>query len=100
QAPFGIYVVDSHLRIAQMNAGSQSGAFRNVRAVIGRDFAEAMRILWSEPVAADIVAIFLHTLETGEPYYSSHFTNPRHDVETVESYEWQLHRIVFPDERF
>ena len=56
RAPFGIYVVDSQFRIAHMNAGSQNGAFRNVRPVIGRDFSEAMRILWPEPVAAEIIA--------------------------------------------
>ena len=64
-------------RIAHMNASSQEGAFRNVRPVIGRDFSEAMRILWPEPVASDIIAAFRHTLDTGEPYYSPRFTNPR-----------------------
>jgi PAS domain S-box-containing protein len=97
RAPFGIYVVDSRFRVAQMNAGSQTGAFRNVRPIIGRDFAEAMRILWPEPVAADIIAVFRHTLETGEPYYSPRFVNPRHDVEAVEAYEWELHRMTLPD---
>jgi PAS domain S-box-containing protein len=100
RAPFGIYVVDSRFRIAHMNAGSQTGAFRNVRSVIGRDFSEAMRILWPEPVAAEIVAVFRHTLETGEPYYSPRFINPRHDVETVESYEWELHRMMLPDGQY
>ena len=51
-----------------MNASSQDGAFCNVRPVIGRDFSETMRILWPEPVAAEIIANFRHTLETGEPY--------------------------------
>ena len=97
RAPFGIYVVDSQFRIAHMNAGSQDGAFRNVRPAIGRDFAEAMRILWPEPVAAEIIAVFRHTLETGEPYYSPPFFNPRHDVEAVEGYEWELHRMTLPD---
>ena len=98
--PFGIYIVDSQFRIAHMNAGSQTGAFRNVRPVIGRDFAEAMRILWPEPVAVGIIAVFRHTLETGEPYYSPRFVNPRHDVETVEAYEWELHRMTLPDGQY
>src|SRR5262249_36952195 len=34
RAPFGIYIVDSQFRIAQMNAGSQTGAFRNVKPVM------------------------------------------------------------------
>lgn len=40
RAPFGIYVVDSQFCIATMNAGSQGGAFRNVRPVIGRDLGK------------------------------------------------------------
>jgi PAS domain S-box-containing protein len=97
RAPFGIYIVDSQFRIAQMNAGSQTGAFRNVRPIIKRNFAEAMRILWPEPVAAQIISVFRHTLETGEPYYSHGFRNPRHDVNSIESYEWELHRLTLPD---
>ncbi|HEV2688193.1 MAG TPA: PAS domain S-box protein, partial [Bryobacteraceae bacterium] len=100
RAPFGIYVVDSQFRIAQMNTGSQNGAFRNVRPVIGRDLSEAMRILWPEPVAAEIIAVFRHTLETGEPYYSPPFIKPRHDVAVVESYEWELHRMALPDGQY
>ena len=68
--------------------------------MIGRDFAEAMRILWPEPVAAEIIADFRHTLETGEPYYSPRFINPRHDVEIVEAYEWELHRMTLPDGQY
>jgi two-component sensor histidine kinase/PAS domain-containing protein len=97
RAPFGIYTVDSQFRIAQMNIGSQNDAFRNVRPVIGRDFSEAMRILWPEPVAAEIIAKFRHTLDTGEPYYSRDFIRPRSDVEIVEAYEWELHRMTLPD---
>jgi PAS domain S-box-containing protein len=100
RSPFGTYVVDSQFRIAQMNAASQTGAFRNVRPVIGRDFTEAMRILWPEPVAAEIIAAFRQTLDTGEPYYSPRFTNPRHDVTIVESYEWELHRMKLPDGQY
>ena len=97
RAPFGIYIVDSNFRIAHMNTGSQTGAFQNVRPVIGRDFSEAMRIIWPEPVAAEIVGHFRHTLETGKAYYSPRFTNPRHDIGITESYEWELHRMTLPD---
>ncbi len=99
-APFGIYVIDSQFRISQMNKGSQSGAFRNVHPLIGRPFNEAMHILWPDQVAEEIIAHFRHTLETGDPYYSPKFTNPRHDVETVESYEWELHRMKLPNGHF
>ena len=99
-APFGIYVIDSGFRISNMNKESQTGAFRNVRPLIGRDFSEAMHILWPDSVAEGIIANFRHTLTTGEPYYSPRFTNPRHDAEIVESYEWELHRITLPDGQF
>ena len=100
RAPFGIYVVDSRFCIAHMNINSQNDAFRNVRPLIGRDFSEAMHTLWHESVAEEIIGRFRHTLETGEPYYSPRFTNPRHDVEIIESYEWELHRITLPDGQY
>ncbi len=100
RAPFGIYVVDSQFRIAHMNASSQNGAFRNVRPVTGRAFTEAMRILWPEEVAAQIIAVFRHTLQTGVPYYSPRFVNPRADVDITEAYEWELHRMTLPDGQY
>jgi signal transduction histidine kinase/ActR/RegA family two-component response regulator len=97
RCPFGIYIVDADFRIATMNAGSQTGAFVNVRPVIGRPFDQAMRILWPERVAADIIKNFRNTLDTGEPYYSKDFVNPRADIDVTEGYEWELHRITLPD---
>ena len=43
RAPFGIYIVDSQFRIVHINAASETGLFRSVRPVIGRDLAETMR---------------------------------------------------------
>jgi PAS domain S-box-containing protein len=97
RAPFGVYIVDSSFRIAHMNASSQSGAFQNVMPLIGRDFGEAMRILWPDDVARDIIGCFRHTLDTGEPFISADFIRPRDDIDSVESYEWELHRITLPD---
>ncbi|HEX7235615.1 MAG TPA: PAS domain S-box protein [Gammaproteobacteria bacterium] len=99
RAPFGIYIVDSDLKIAQMNARSQSGAFYNVRPIIGRNVEEVMRLIWPEPTATEIVSAFRETLETGETYRSRNFSSPRADTDNVESYEWELHRITLPDGR-
>lgn len=99
RCPFGIYIVDDEFRIANMNAGSQAGAFANVRPVIGRPLDEAMRILWPGPVAEVVTGNFRHTLETGEPYYSRDFVNPRADIDQTEGYEWELHRITLPSGR-
>jgi len=97
QAPFGVYIVDSELTVAMVNHGSQEGAFKNVRPLIGRVLEEVMQIIWPADVAADILTRFRHTLETGAPFYSKEFINPREDIERTESYEWELHRIVLPD---
>lgn len=100
RSPFGIYVVDSDLRILHMNETGQRGAFRNVSPILGRDLDDAMRILWPELVAAGIMAIFRHTLETGESYSSRNFLHGRADVHQAEAYEWELHRVSMPDDNF
>ena len=100
RCPFGIYIVDDDFRIASMNAGSQRGAFANVRPIIGRPFDEAVRGIWPEPVAADVIEIFRHALATGESYYARNFLHARVDIDQVESYEWEVHRIDMPNGRY
>lgn len=100
RCPFGIYIVDQDFRVAMVNEGSQRGAFANVRPLIGRPFEEVMRILWPEPVASEVIVIFRRVLESGEPYRSLDFVSPRSDVDRIEGYEWEVHRIVMPDGRF
>ena len=100
QMPFGVYIVDADFRIAYMNPISRNVAFRNIRPVVGRPFDEAVRILWPEPVASEIIAVFRRTLDTGEPYRSENFVNPRADIHEIEGYEWELHRIELPDGRY
>lgn len=99
RAPYGIYVVDDDFCITFMNPAAVDGAFRNVRPVIGRQFDEAMKILWPEDVAEEIVGRFRHTLETGEAFRSTDFVRPRNDVDAVEGYEWELHRVPLQDDR-
>lgn len=62
--PFGVYVVDSDFKLAEVSLGSQV-VFENVRPLIGRDFSEVLRIVWSEPFASEAIGRFRHTLETG-----------------------------------
>ena len=100
RCPFGIFIVDDEFRIASMNQGSRQGAFANVQPIIGRPLDEAMRVLWTEPVAADVIENFRHTLATGESYHSQNFLHARFDVGQTEAYEWELHRIDLPNGRF
>lgn len=97
--PFGVYVVDSQFRLAQVSAGAQK-VFSTIRPVIGRDFAEVMRILWPEPFAGQAIERFRHTLATGKPYRSTDTTEERHDITEVESYDWRIERVTLPDGRF
>jgi len=99
RCPFGIYIVDADFRLASVNTRSETGAFANVRPLLGRPFDEAIRIIWPEAVAAELIRTFRHTLATGEPYSSKDFLNPRADIEQIEGYEWELHRITMPDGR-
>lgn len=98
-APFGIFVVDEQLRIAWMNAAAQERAFRNVRPAIGRDLADAMRVLWAEDVAGSVIAEFHRSLDTGARYQSQDYIQPRADIGQIEAYEWELHRIELPEGR-
>ncbi|MGE3316191.1 MAG: ATP-binding protein, partial [Planctomycetaceae bacterium] len=99
RSPFGIYIVDADFRIVHVNKSSQEGAFINVRPLIGRSFDDAIRIIWPETVACQVIDQFRHTLETGAPYYSKDFLNPRADTSAVEGYEWELHQIAMPGGR-
>ena len=96
--PFGIYVVDSDFRLAEASQGSQK-VFADVDPLIGRDFAEVLRIVWAEPFASEAIERFRHTLDTGEPYSSPSTVETRSDQETIEAYDWRIERIELPSGR-
>ncbi|HYE27749.1 MAG TPA: PAS domain-containing protein [Allosphingosinicella sp.] len=97
--PFGVYVVDADFRLAEASVGSQK-VFENVRPLIGRDFAEVLRIVWAEPFAGEAIARFRHTLETGEPYTSPSTVERRGDSGAIEAYDWRIERVELPDGRY
>ncbi len=98
-SPSGFYIVDADFRISHINAETQARAFRNVDPAIGVRLDEAMRVLWPEPLATELIAIFRHTLDTGESYVSNSLVSDRADINEVETYNWQLLRITMPDGR-
>jgi PAS domain S-box-containing protein len=97
-SPFGIYVVDADFRIVHLSAGAKK-AFENVRPVIGHDLAEALRYIWPEPFASDVIGRFRHTLDTGEPHRAPATVERRRDTGAVEAYDWQIERLTMPDGR-
>ena len=98
-APFGVYVVDSQFRMCQASAVSLN-VFSSVQPLIGRDFEEIVRTVWTDPFASEALARFRHTLETGEPYVAPSTAELRKDIPDVESYDWKIHRITLPDGQF
>ncbi|HEY9526674.1 MAG TPA: PAS domain S-box protein [Anaerolineales bacterium] len=95
-APFGVYFIDSAFRLRAINKGSEA-VFRGIDPLIGRDFAEILRIVWPEPFATEVIERFRHTLRTGESFISPTVVEERANIEEIEAYDWQIHRIVLAD---
>ena len=58
-----------------------------------------MHLLWEQDYADEVVRIFRHTLETGEPFFTPERAEFRIDRGVIEYYEWRLDRIPLPDGR-
>lgn len=98
-SPFGVYAVDADFRLVQVSRGAQK-VFENVHPLLGRDFADVLRVIWTEPFASEAIGHFRHTLETGESYQAPSSALQRQDIDQVESYDWKIERIVLPDGRY
>jgi PAS domain S-box-containing protein len=95
-APFGVYLIDAEFRLRTVNEGSRK-VFSGIEPLIGRDFAEIMHTLWQEPFATETIERFRHTLKTGESFVSPPIIEKRANIEEIESYDWQIHRVLLPD---
>jgi PAS domain S-box-containing protein len=97
-SPFGVYVVDADFRLVLVSLGARK-IFENVKPLLGRDFAGVLRCIWTEPFATVAIGHFRHTLETGEPYHAPGTLERRRDIDSLESYDWKVERVVLPDGR-
>ena len=97
--PFGIYVINADFKLIQVSRGAAK-VFENIEPLIGRDFAEVLRLVWAEPFASEAVDQFCHTLATGEPYVSQSTIKQRANIDAIEAYDWRIERIVLPNGRF
>ncbi len=93
RSPLRVFLLDSQLRVRLINAKART-AFGNVEEPIGRDISELMASLLPPPLAAQILAHFRHTLETGEPYSESGLFNHHAEREKREFYDWEVHRVA------
>ncbi len=96
EAPYGVYLVDHHLSVREVNPAARPAFGALATDLIGADLATVMREVWPRPYADEIVAVFRHTLKTGEPHHAKERCEPRRDRTATECYEWEVHRIVLP----
>ena len=94
--PFGVYVVDQNFELVQVSQGARR-VFEGIEPLVGRDFAEILRIVWQEPFASEAIARFRHTLATGETYVSGRTIEARGNINSTEAYDWRIERIALPD---
>ena len=98
-APLGVYLVDQDFRICYINPTAQH-VFGAIPDLIDSDFDDVIHRLWTKNYADEIVRVFRHTLETGEPSVAPERAEYRIDRGAMEYYEWRVVRIQFPDGRF
>lgn len=99
-APLGVYLVDAELRIQHVNPVAEEVAGMPALQAVGHRIDKIMPVLWGADRGAEILRIFRHTLQTGEPYHQAEFVAQRQDRDSTEYYDWRLERIVLPDGRF
>ena len=99
QAPLGVYLVDSDLRIREVNPVARP-VFRGIADLIGRDFDEVIHAMWPKPHADEMIRRFRHTLETGESYERPEWIYERLDRKVTEFYEWRIDRIQLAEDRY
>jgi len=99
QSPYCIITLDAALRFQQINPPALK-IFGHLGPLIGLPFGTAMETMWGSELAAQIMAIFTHTLTSGECYVSPEFYHARADSGDEQAYEWEIQRLRFPDGRF
>ena len=92
-------MVDPEFRIREVNPIA-APVFGDIQDLVGRELDEVTHILWEKDHADEIVRVFRHTLQTGEPYFTAECAAYRVDRDTTEYYEWRLDRLTLPDGRF
>ncbi|HEY3840838.1 MAG TPA: ATP-binding protein, partial [Bryobacteraceae bacterium] len=99
QAPMGVYLVDSDFRLRLVNPTALP-VFGASPDLLGRDFDQAVHLLWPAAYADEIVRQFRHTLATGEPHIDPERVQERPDGGGKAYYDWRLDRISLPDGTF
>ena len=97
-APLGMYLVDSELRVRDVNPTARA-LFAHRHDLIDRDFADVLYSGWGADHADEMLRLFRHTLATGESYATRERLIPAGGIREPRYYEWQISRIPLPDEK-
>ncbi|HYG77342.1 MAG TPA: PAS domain S-box protein [Planctomycetota bacterium] len=97
QSPLATYLVDDELRVRQINPRAQPVFGRE--SVIGRSIVEVLHTMLPKEAASLVAEQFSQTLRTGQSFVSTEFAAQRIDRGVTEFYDWELHRLTFPDGR-
>lgn len=97
-SPFGVYAVNADFQLVKVSLGAQK-VFENVQPLLGRDLAEILREIWTEPFASEAISIFREVLESGEPYHAPSSIAQRNDITSTEAYDWKVERMLLSDGR-
>lgn len=95
QAPVGVYLLDSDLRIVDVNPTARP-AFGDILDPIGLDYDEVVRSLWPKAMADEVLRLARRTLLTGIPHHEPETAGVRADG-LEEYYDWRMDRIRLPD---
>jgi len=98
EAPMGVFLVDSDLRIREVNPTARPGF--GLSDPIGADFREVVRRHWDPAYAEELIRTFETTLTTGEPFHMPERIERRADRQVLEAYEWRISRIPLPEGGF
>jgi len=98
-APLGFYLIDADFKIQDFNATARP-VFGDTPGLLGSDFADVLRARWPSERAEEVIRLFRHTLQTGEPYSRDEQTIAPSGEEDARYYEWQINRVPLPDGRF
>lgn len=93
-APFGIFVVNSDLKLVEVSAGAKK-TFKNIFPLNGRNLTEILQPMWKEPYLSEAVKLFRQTLETDKIYFAEN-----NNQEKVNPFDWKIERVILPDESY
>lgn len=94
-APGGMLILDDQMRIKSIKK-HDTQIHTDLDPMIGRSFNDVLSRVWEEAIVLRFVDVFRNTLETGEPYKSSGFSETRRDTGVRESYQWETQQVTLP----